>query len=269
MKRSIGDIERADEAQLQAIERTKGMIGIDEDGRTLIDYQLMNAIEAGIADVAIVVGEHDTFLRDYMDERIAQGAFPELTICYAIQRIPAGREKPLGTADALECALLSRPDWSGGSFIVCNSDNLYSARALSLLDVLDHPCGLIEYDMEGLEYDRERISQFGITRCSHDGFLVDIIEKPTTAEIEEMRIEQGSVYVSMNIWRLDHDLVLPYLRDCPLHPVRQEKELPAAIRAMVRDHPRIMKALRLKEYVPDLTSIEDIGKMREYVRKTF
>ncbi len=265
MKNSPAGAVAQAELLRQADARAKGMIGVGAEGRPLLDYQLYNARAAGIREVVIVVAEGDRDTRSRYGTKDAGNDFHGLSISYAIQRIPPGRAKPLGTADALLVALRSKPDWEGRYFIVCNSDNLYSRRALELLLALEAQGGLIDYDIDGLRFPPERIGQFGLTRKNREGYLTGITEKPGADLIEKMRAEEGRLFVSMNIWRLSRDLVLPYLESCPLHPLRGEKELPAALDAMVREHPRALKAIPLKEHVPDLTYKADIEVVQEYL----
>ena len=270
MKRSPSDDRAHPALSRQAEERTKGMISLGEGGRPFLDYGLYNLRKAGVRDIVIVVGERDTSLRNYYGANDRDNEFHGLRISYAIQRIPEGREKPMGTADALLQALVSRPDWSDGDFIVCNSDNLYSTRAFLLLLVeCDAPNGLIDYDRSGLEFDAARIAQFGITRKDNHGFLLEIVEKPPIDELERLRGGDGSLRVSMNIFRLNYSMIFEPLKDCPVHPVRQEKELVAAVTTMVRLHPKSVKAIPLKEHVPDLTFKEDIATTSEFLRKNF
>ncbi len=259
------------DAQLiqQANERTKGMITIDAKDRPFLDYQLYNARQAGMNDVVIVIGEHDQSLRNYYGSNDRDNRYHGLQISYALQKIPTGRTKPLGTADALHQALLSRQDWQRHHFIVSNSDNLYSTTAITLLLQLESIGGWIDYDDDGLQFDETRISQFGLTRKDRDGYLTEIIEKPSIEEINRLRKRDGSLYVSMNIWRFHYDTILPYLDHCPLHPIRNEKELPAAVQNMIKDHPRSMKGIPLKEHVPDLTYKDDIVRVREYLQENF
>ena len=54
-----------------------------------------------------------------------------------------------------------------------------------------------------------------------------------------------------------------------MNPVRQEKELVSAVTAMAQASPRAMKALPLKEHVPDLTYKEDIVRVQKYLEKHF
>lgn len=269
MKSPANDARLDQELVKQAEERTKGMIEVGEGGRPFLDYLLYNMKQADLQDIVIVIGEHDTVLRQYYGSRDRDNDFHGLRISYAIQRIPQGRQKPMGTADALLQALLARPDWDGGDFVVCNSDNLYSVRVFKMLLECDALNSLIDYDRSGLEFDEERIAQFGITRKDKDGYLLEIVEKPSVEELGRLRGADGSLRVSMNIFRLNYSMIFTLLRDCPENPVRREKELVTAVTIMVGIHPRSLRALTLKEHVPDLTYKEDIATTREYLGKHY
>ncbi|MBL0174315.1 MAG: NTP transferase domain-containing protein [Ignavibacteria bacterium] len=247
----------------------KGMIGLGEEGRPFLDYLLLNAAEAGLRDVVIVVSDRDDSIRAAYGPQDRDNDFHDLRVSYAVQRIPADRRKPLGTADALLQALRARPDWHGRHFLVCNSDNLYSTRAMRLLLALGDSGGWIDYDVRGLRFSDERIAQFGITGKDDEGFLTRIMEKPSLEELARERAAAGTVRVSMNLWRLPYDLVLPALEECPLHPLRDEKELPVAIGLMIARHPRSLRAVPLSEHVPDLTSAEDFDDVRAYLQERY
>lgn len=250
-------------------EKSKSMIGLGDGHRPLLDYVLYNARAAGYRDIVIVVGERDRSIRDYYGVADEGNRVYGLTLSYAVQTIPPGRVKPLGTADALLQALRATARWRGHKFTVCNSDNLYSRRALRLM--LDSPGigAMIDYDRSGLEFEQERIEQFAVTAKSDDGFLLEIIEKPSGDVIDRVRDHAGRVGVSMNIFRLSYDHILPFLESVPLDPARQEKELPAAVAMMIRQHPDAVKAIPLAEHVPDLTNQADIPRVQEFLRREF
>ena len=252
-----------------ALEKSKSMIGVGAGHRPFLDYVLYTAREAGYRDVIIVVGERDHSIREYYGFADEGNEVHGLRISYAIQRIPPGREKPSGTADALLQALRAATRWSGSKFTVCNSDNLYSTLAFSLMLGCADPGALIDYDRSALEFDQERIEQFAVTEKSADGYLVDIIEKPTPDIIARVRHRSARLGVSMNIFMLSYDVIMPFLDRVPMHPVRQEKELPAAVQLMVRELPRSVRAIPLAEHVPDLTNQSDIPRVQEYLRKHF
>ncbi len=113
--------------------------------------------------------------------------FNGLKISYAIQPIPSGRNKPLGTADALLWGLKSKPEWAGSKFTVCNSDNLYSQKALQLMLSSPYIGALIDYDRSALEFETSRIEKFSVTIKDENGFLKDIIEKPSADIIEKVK----------------------------------------------------------------------------------
>jgi hypothetical protein len=75
--------------------------------------------------------------------------------------------------------------------------------------------------------------------------------------------------VSMNIFRFTYDDILPHLNAVPLHPIRSEKELPEAVRMMIRVRRKSVKTYRMAEYVPDLTTVDDIPQVRDYIGEKF
>lgn len=249
--------------------KSKAMIGVGKDNLPFLDYLLYNARAAGYRDIVIVVGEGDNFIRGCYGNAGRDNRFHELLVSYAIQKIPAGREKPLGTADALKEALLLRTDWAGQKFTVCNSDNLYSREALKLLLDTPHKGAMIDYDRRNLEFSQERIEQFAVIRKNAAGFLTRIIEKPTPEEVVRCSDVNGRVGVSMNIFRLEYDSILPFLDEVLLHPVRQEKELPVAVGLLAAHDPAGVMTIPLAEHVPDLTQPNDIASVQKYLERAF
>lgn len=252
-----------------ADDKPKSMIGVGGGGRPFLDYLLMNAVAAGYRDAVLVVGQSDVAMRAYYSPGLVEELGHGLRLSFAEQPIPEGRTKPLGTANALQCGLQSRPDWRGSRFTVCNSDNLYSVEALRQLLLADYPAALIDYERDSLQFERERVEQYAILSKDDEGFLVSMVEKPTPDQIAAMAGPDGRVGVSMNIFRFDYDLIIPYLSRVPLHPVRKEYELPTAVAMLAPEHPRTVKTIPRAEHVPDLTSRDDLARVQEYLRRTF
>ena len=98
---------------------------------------------------------------------------------------------------------------------------------------------------------------------------LSIIEKPTIEEIESAKDKNGAIGVSMNIFKFNYDMIFPFLENVPLHPVRKEKELPAAIKMMIDRFPKSLYAYPVSEEVPDLTSKGDISKVKIFLEKHF
>lgn len=249
--------------------KTKGMIGIGEGNRPFLDYILYNAREAGYRDVVLVVGDTSESVRACYGRKDRGNQFHGLTISYATQKIPSGRSKPLGTADALLQALLVRKDWKGKWFTVCNSDNLYSRRALKLLLDSTADGALIDYDREMLGVPLERVEQFAVLSKTGDGRLLDIIEKPRPDVVAQVSDGNGRVGVSMNIFRFRYERILPFLTMVPIHHVRKEKELPTAVTMMLKEFPGCVAAIPLGEAVPDLTGRGDIMTVQKYLLKEY
>jgi len=270
MKKPIDENISIDKRLLnQADHESKSMLGVGKGRRPFLDYLLYNSQKSGYKDIVIVISENDDSIRKHYGPKDSNNNFFGLNISYAIQKIPLDREKPLGTADALYQALLAREDWKGERFTVCNSDNLYSEQALKILLETNYKNAMIDYDRNSLEFDSEKIGKFAITKKSRDGFLIDINEKPGKDLINTIQKEYGYVGVSMNIFRLSYDMILPFLESIPLDPKRKEKELPNAIKLMINKYPEALYAYYLSEHVPDLTSKEDILKVKKYLEEEF
>jgi glucose-1-phosphate adenylyltransferase len=269
MKKITPGVTRLDPAlRRDAAEKPKTMIGVGENFRPFLDYLLHNVAAAGYQNVVIVIGEKDDSIRAHYENGGAK-QFQSLKISYAIQPIPAGRQKPLGTADALWHALKNTPAWQGQSFTVCNSDNLYSQAALGLMLTDRHANAMIDYDRAALQFAPERIAQFAVIAKNAEGFLRDIVEKPSPEEMARVADGNGRIGVSMNIFRLAYDHILPCLETVPLHPVRQEKELPAAVKMLVTQNPQAVFTIPRSEHVPDLTTPSDIIPVKEYLEEQF
>ena len=268
MKKALASASNLDPTlKREAESKAKAMIGLGAGARPFLDYLLENVSRAGYHNVLIVIGERDDSIRDYYGRAENRNRFPSLSFSYAVQPIPPDREKPLGTADALMRALHAAPSWRGQKLSVCNSDNLYSTRALRLLLEDGHDNAMIDYDRSALRFEQVRIAAFAVIKKDREGFLLDIIEKPSPDEITGAADANGRVGVSMNMWRFSYDRVLPFVESVPLNPVRQEKELPTAVKMMIERYPRSLITIPVSEHVPDLTSPQDILRVQEDLRR--
>ncbi|MFM1912588.1 MAG: Glucose-phosphate adenylyltransferase [Bacteroidota bacterium] len=270
MKKSLAATEGIDEKLIQQANTvTKGMIQVGKSGKTLIDYQIYNAHLAGFEEVMLLLNPADTVTRPYCEDLMNRDAAWGIKIVFSIQYITSDREKPAGTSDAVYQALTQHEDWTKGKVIVCNSDNLYSVKALNALWDSPYSEALISYERAGLDYPEERISAFALIKTDSEGFLLDIVEKPTTEQAEEIKAEVGRLGVSMNMFIFDAEKFLPYLEKTPFHPVRNEKELPTSVFMYGEGEGRGFYTIPLSENVPDLTSKEDILTMQQYLDDTF
>lgn len=267
MKRSVNE-NTGDQLSADVRSKAKSMLPVGRSRRPFLDYLLYNIQEAGYSDVVLVIGEKDELIRRYY-ERHGSEFFPLLKLSYIRQSIPGGRAKPLGTADALLQALLATPSWHGKHVTVCNSDNLYSANALHSLLNDEHRNVTISYDGAALQFPDERVAQFALMISDSVGYLKGIVEKPSLDELRRARDGHQRVGVSMNIWRFLYDDIVPFLESLPLHPIRDEKELPLAVKMMVNEKPNAVFTLPFAERVIDLTRIEDLASVNEYLQQEF
>lgn len=269
MKQSLASDTISAEEQQQANQRSKGLIGIGPENRPLLDFLLYNARQAGYKKIYFIVGRNNALFRELYGKNDSDNVFRGLTISYAIQHIPEGREKPLGTADALLQCLEQYPELQSQAFSVCNSDNLYSVRALSAVRVAKAPNAFISYDRDSLDFPSEKIYRFALAKLDPENHLIDIVEKPDPQLIAQFKDTEGKLRVSMNLFKFTGAYIFQYVRDCPMNKDRNEKELQTAILNMLKSFPGSMIGIPLAEHVPDLTSKEDIAIMKDYILKHY
>ncbi|MGE6355567.1 sugar phosphate nucleotidyltransferase [Flavobacterium sp. NPDC079362] len=253
----------------QANERSKGLIGVGASGRPLLDYLLLNAKKAGYKNIYIIIGEQGNLFKEFYGTQNTNNNFHGLNISFAVQYIPEGRIKPFGTADALFQAVEQFPELNTQQYSVCNSDNLYSAAALLALRETDSPNAFIAYDRDALEFPSERISRFAIAKLDKNNQLLDILEKPSAAVLQDYKDVQGKIRVSMNAFKFNGSTLYTHLKNCSVHPERDEKELPTVLLNAVKEHPNTTLGIPFSEHVPDLTAKEDIADVKEYLQQFY
>ena len=269
MKKEVVLNNLTEEEIAQANERSKGLIGVGPNGRPLLDYLLLNAKKAGYKKIIIIIGEQGELFKEFYGNQDKNNDFHGLNISFAVQYIPEGRVKPFGTADALFQAVEQYPEMNTQSYSVCNSDNLYSTAALLALRETNSPNAFIGYDRDALDFPSERISRFAIAKLDNNNHLLDILEKPTAADLENYKDSEGKLRVSMNAFKFNGAMLYPYLKNCPAHPERDEKELPTVLLNAIKDNEGTALGISFSEHVPDLTAKEDIAEVKEYLKKYY
>ena len=269
MKKQASLDNLSEEEIAQANERSKGLIGVGPNGRPLLDYLLLNAKKAGYKNIYIIIGEQGELFKEFYGNEDKNNDFHGLNVSFAVQYIPEGRVKPFGTADALFQAVEQFPELNTQYYSVCNSDNLYSAKALLALRETTSPNAFISYDRDALEFPLERISRFAIAKLDENNCLLDILEKPTADVLESYKDAEGILRVSMNAFKFDGAVLYPYLKNCPVHPERDEKELPTVLLNSLKENGNTALGIAFSEHVPDLTAKEDIAEVKEYLKKHY
>ena len=254
MKKSVSSKNLSKRSIEQANSRDKGLIVIDKNGRPLIHYLLINAKSAGFKVIYLVIGQNSDSFKSYFDENKYDG----LDIEFAVQYLEKNKLKPSGTADALFQAITQFPILKSSNFCVCNSDNLYSAKALRSIRSTSFSNAFISYDKSFLNFSSAKVSSFSILKLNKNGYLVNILEKPSTKDFDLFKDNGGKIRVSMNLFKFNGSVFYDYLKNCPFDVLRNEKELPTAVLNLAKDQPSSVYGIPFEEHVPDLTSKDDI-----------
>ena len=265
MKNSMISKNLSEEELKNANTRSKALLEFGNGKRPIIDFLLLNAKKAGYQKIVIVIGEQGALFKKYYGNKQKNNSFKGLSISYATQYIPKGRNKPLGTADALFQALEQYPVLKTTSFTVCNSDNLYSIKALQTLLICKDSNAFINYDRDALQFPMLKIQRFALTLVDENFHLETIVEKPSKNQVSNYKDVKGRYRVSMNVFKFTGAEIYSFLKNCPIDPKRNEKELPTAILNMINESKSYLRGISFAEHVPDLTSKEDIAIMRKYI----
>lgn len=259
MKRSLAHSNLERNVMEAAKNLHKSLIPISRDGKPLLYFLLKNAVKGGIETVYLITSKENQAFKDFITNLKDDPEFDGLEVDFAIQYVPDGREKPLGTADALQQCLEQHVALKSQRFTVCNGDNLYDTGALEALSkTRATKNALIAYDGAALGHTQEKIAKFALLDFDEHHLLTDIIEKPSGAALKEYGRKHNKFWVSMNIFNFQGNFIYPFLQNCPIHPVRGEKELPEAVRNAIVESPGSVQCIPRSEKIPDLTAAQDI-----------
>lgn len=264
MKKSLAQHD-LDPSILQIAQRHhKCLIPVGKNKMPLLYYHLLQAKRVGVTKVFIVTPEENQGFYDFLAQENIKNTFATISIKLIQQQLPAGAKKPLGTADAVQQALDKTAELKAGSFVVMNGDNLYSVKSLeALFSVAPTQNALIGYDQDGLNFSSQRIQKFAVLKVSEKGFLTEIVEKPSKEMLLAARDTKNKIRVSMNIFKLYGPSIYSYLENCPLDPIRKEKEFPTVVQRFIQVNKEGFLSLPFCEHVPDLTSVEDIDLLNK------
>ena len=259
MKKSV-DSNIDDSKANEANNKSKSLITFGN--KPFIYFLLKNILDAGFETVIMVVGKDFEDFKNQIDQLKLT---PKIEVKYAIQKIPVDRVKPFGTADAVSQTMQQLPELQKTSFCVCNSDNLYSTSSLKLIRENNFENAVLAYDRDSLDFPKERVSSFSILMMDTEFNLVNFIEKPTPEQVSENLDENGKIRVSMNIFKFNGNQSFDFIKNCPINPIRNEKELPSAIVNMISEEGLYMRGIPIAEHVPDLTSKSDINTIQKLI----
>ena len=237
---------------------------IGPHGEIIIDYSLFDAMRAGFEQVVFIISRRiEADFREVVGDRVAQ----QLEVRYVFQEldarlpagfaIPAGRQKPWGTAHAILCCR----EHIDAPFAVINADDYYGSHAFQLL--YDRLCrsrdrdGKYDFSMVGFRLANTLTEHGSVARgiCETDatGRLINIVERtrvalrggtPAFTEDGETWTEvPADNLVSMNMWgftpALFEELEARFPRflaqDVPQNPEKAEMYIPMEVGALLRE----------------------------------
>ena len=216
---------------------------MSEDGDTIIDFSLFDAIEAGFKKVVFIIREsfEEEFKKIY-DERL-KGKAEVAYVCQELHKIPAGfdvdadRVKPWGTGHAT----LMIKEVVDGNFIVINGDDFYSKEAfktiineLDNLDVNSHDMCMVGYNLKNTISENGFVSR-GECFVNENQELTNIIERTHIEKIDgkiQRKSDEGDfvsmsedTIVSMNFWGFTPKYLGALEEDFKLFLAARSKEL--------------------------------------------
>lgn len=227
----------------------KGMIPV---GRPFLDFVISALADGGITDAVLVIGPEQDFVREY---------FTRTSPPKRVRMSFAEQAEAKGTADAV---LAAEGSVGPGPFLVLNADNLYPGSAVrDIAAIADN--GLVCFDADSLvaksNIDSDRVLRFALCDVDAEGWLVEIVEKPSRDHPLAGRAER---LVSMNLWSFTPEFFEACRRTVP--SARGELEIQAAVRIAMRDLGMRFRVARSREGVLDLSNRGDIAAVTERLK---
>jgi dTDP-glucose pyrophosphorylase len=235
----------------------KGLIPVGKSRRPFLDYSISRLIKTGYQEICLVINpKNEDYLNYY---RYLKEKIKNRGIYLAFQ------EKPLGTANAV---LSAKKFTKKDSFVVLNSDNLYSENVLKKLRNFKKEISYCPaYDRNGLLKNKslslQKVRRWAVLIIDKRGYLKKIIERPKRQEDYKTN---GKILISMNIFRFTPEIFIACKKIKP-HPERKEYELTSAIQYLIDKLNQKVKTFYVNEMVLDLTSKRDIPFVRKILKK--
>lgn len=268
----------------------KQIAPVDDMGHTIMDFSIYDAMRAGFGKVVIIVKrDFAGAFRAQIGDRIA-GKFP---VEYAYQslemlpegfEVPAGREKPWGTAHAALCA----KDAIDAPFCVINADDFYGAGAFRAAHAfMSGARSADEHAMVGYHIENTLTENGSVARgvCAvEDGMLRGIRERtyilpaPGGAQYSEdggqtfTFVPNGTI-VSMNLWCFGETMLgeietrfSTFLQEnLPINPLTCEYFLPLVPNLMIRENAARFRVLETGEKWYGMTYRADLAHVQRAV----
>jgi len=238
----------------------KQLTEVGPRGETILDINALDAARAGFgAVVAVTRPELERELRTRLEVFVVPAFGGGVSV--ALQRIPEGRSKPLGTADAVRTA----GELIDGPFAVANADDLYGPTSFAaLVDHLrDHPdeAAVIGYRLGDTLSDQGAVTR-GILEVDASNLL---------RAITETRVSAGDPgqdrLVSLNLWAFPKsalELIASEGNAC-LREGAEEALLPEVVNRLLARRALTSRVIPTREQWIGMTYAEDLETVRAKV----
>ncbi len=272
----------------------KQMTPVDPQGDSILHFSLYDAHRAGFGKVVFIIKKA---IEEDFKEKVSKNLDKYFEVAYVEQEldrlpagfsVPAGRERPWGTAHAVLCA----KDEISGPFAVVNADDFYGRGAFeAIASFLSAPHAENEYAMVGYRLRNAMTDNGYVARgvCEiSDGYLTGVTERTHiekrgqdaayTEDGETFHPLSGDTVVSMNLWGFSPRILTEIEQRFPAflreneekNPLRCEFYLPTVANAQIQEGTAKIHVLNTTEtwygvtYREDLASVQKaIAKMRE------
>jgi len=256
-----------------------------EEKLALVDYAILDAIDAGFEKIVFVVRDD---IIELFKEEISAKYENKIKIEHVCQRInslpanfkaPANREKPWGTAQAV----LTCKDAIEGAFLVINADDYYGKSSYKLAaNFMDEKiskdvCGLIAYKLKNTLSSVGGVSR-GVCESDAEGFLKDITETFELVQKGDCIIDKegkkytGEEFVSMNFWCFAPEFMdilekyfIDFLKENSDN-LKSECYLPYAVNWAVKEEIMKAKVLCADEIWKGVTYAEDKPEVEAFLK---
>ncbi len=247
--------------------KAKAFARVGPAGETLLEYSLNQALLNDFNKIIFIVSKKtEKQFRDYFGD-----SYKGVPILYALQEFDENvRERPWGTNDAL----CSARDLIDGPFVICNGDDIYGAKAFSIL--FNHLKKsedevTLGYKLGKVLSDKGTVNR-GIFE-EENGFVKTVTE---TLGIDENNLQEKGLnkdnLCSMNIFGLRKE-TLDMLHDKLIKFKEKNKDdskiecyLPSELNNLISENKIKMKLNKTDELWLGVTSPEDEEVVKEKLK---
>ena len=237
---------------------------VDGEGHKIIDYSIYDAWKAGFGKVIFIIKkENEADFREAIGEEIpkkspVEYAFQSLDDVPEGIKIPEGRKKPWGTAQAV----LAARDILDTPFAVINADDFYGREAfIKMCDFLKthedddkYRYGMVGFILKNTLTENGYVSR-GICSVDEKGYLTGVTERThieRDGEAAKYTEDEGKTYVkltgeeavSMNFWGFSLSMISElshyfeeFMKDLEgnADPLKAECYLPVVVDSLIKE----------------------------------